>query len=364
MKLLAFGDVHRPTSDTWLGPELNNLCRKHDAVTANLEGPLGGVGEPLPKVGPPVAQHPYALAALQAAGVTFVSLANNHIMDFGPEALAATTTKLDDLGIAHTGAGETFTTAYAPHIETQDGVRLAHLSLAEWGFGAADAKTRGGFAWLNHSSVPKLIETTKAKVDILIVHAHAGAEGVTAPLPEWREGYRRLLELGADVIIGHHPHCVQGVEEYRGKYIFYSLGNATRVNTTTGPIDGAALSLTLTQSGVTDYTLYPLIVAPDGTTELDPRPEAIETIAARTTALGNTYEQAVDELVLKLWHERTRYHFERSFGGYQSPRQFLRSLRDHLRGAPIDYRLLSHNLNIESHRFVAARAARLLSEKN
>ena len=78
---------------------------------------------------------------------------------------------------------------------------------------------------MNHQRVNRLIAESRSRVDALVAIVHAGVEMVDVPLPEWRDRYRELIDLGCDAVIAHHPHVVQGYEIYNGKPIAYSLGN-------------------------------------------------------------------------------------------------------------------------------------------
>jgi len=95
------------------------------------------------------------------------------------------------------------------------------------GFGVINPENENssGFAWINHPKSNKIVGESKKKVDFLIIQIHAGEEDLHLPQPEWRKRYKEIINLGADLIIGHHPHIPQPVEFYKGKMIVYSLGN-------------------------------------------------------------------------------------------------------------------------------------------
>ena len=363
IKLLFAGDVViQELQGSLVDVELKKFLTEHTVVSANLEAPLHTTAEPLSKIGPNISQSPSVLATLKEAGFTMLSLANNHICDFGHEGLQNTLHAAREFDVL--GAGTTFNDAYRLSIKTFGTTRFGFLGLAEWGFGASVDATAGGFAWINHPNVNNLISQSKMQVDVLIVQVHAGVEEIDIPLPEWRARYRELITLGADVIVGHHPHTIQGYEEYQGGKIFYSLGNFLfqKNNPSTSWTSGLLLSLTYEGASLQAHTLTPINASAVPVT-LDTSKEAVDRLTRAQHMLENTtYQDTVDGVVLKLWQERYRHFFTSSLGGYYSFRGLVRSLKNFLLGKAINYRLLSHNLNIESHRYVAMRVAKLLGK--
>ena len=163
------------------------------------------------------------LELIKSSGFNIFNLSNNHIMDFGIHALKETIGFLKDY--ITVGAGTNFEEAYKMQVYEKEEIKIGFLSYSEWGFGALTNADEQGYAWINHSKVNSLIRQNKTKVDFLVVQVHAGVEDTDLPLPEWRERYKLLIDHGADLIVGHHPHVPQGWEQYKEKYIYYSLGN-------------------------------------------------------------------------------------------------------------------------------------------
>jgi poly-gamma-glutamate synthesis protein (capsule biosynthesis protein) len=175
------------------------------------------------------AQRPDAAAGLAASGITLVSLANNHSLDYQSAGLRETIQKLNAAGVAWCGVGENSRAAFAPRYVTVGDVTFAfiaaaHSSSTPRGFDATPEK----FGVADADDVPLLLNTVRqarAQADVVVVSLHWGVE--MQPFPErWqRDVARRLVDAGADVILGHHPHVLQGIERYKGKLIFYSIGN-------------------------------------------------------------------------------------------------------------------------------------------
>jgi poly-gamma-glutamate synthesis protein (capsule biosynthesis protein) len=165
---------------------------------------------------------------LKELKVDALTFANNHIMDQGLQGYEKTISVLKD-EFQIMGAGS-WKDAYKLTIIDNYGIKVGLLNFCELQFGMlSDEWTQGadaiGCAWVNHPKVNQFIVESKDKVDFLVAIVHAGVEMVDVPLPEWRDRYREIIDLGCDAVISHHPHVVQGYETYKGKPIAYSLGN-------------------------------------------------------------------------------------------------------------------------------------------
>lgn len=204
-----------------------------DLRIGNLELPLTDRGAPANK--DYVFRAPPATAdALRGAGFNVLTLANNHAMDYGKEGLLDTLDALDRAGIAHPGGGRTAAEAYAPAIVTVKGVRVALLSYVNtpndsrsgW---AAESTRAGpaapGVAWGTADAVRRDVTAARSQADLVIVAIHAGWEYTAAPNPIQRELARAAIDAGAALVLGAHPHVLQGIELYRNVPIVYSLGN-------------------------------------------------------------------------------------------------------------------------------------------
>jgi poly-gamma-glutamate synthesis protein (capsule biosynthesis protein) len=160
--------------------------------------------------------------SLVFAGFDIVSLANNHSMNGGEKGMIETIETLNKSGIKYVGGGRNYEEAHALKIIEAKGLKIGFLAYAAIG-GPAATKNRPGIAWPNN--IYNEVSAAKSKVDILIVSLHWGIEGTNQPTEEQRKFAKKLIDAGADIIIGHHPHRLQPVEIYKGKIIAYSLGN-------------------------------------------------------------------------------------------------------------------------------------------
>jgi poly-gamma-glutamate synthesis protein (capsule biosynthesis protein) len=157
-----------------------------------------------------------------------VCLANNHVMDFGSEGFLDTIACLKRRGIGWFGAGRLAENCGNPLLLEAGGVRVALLGYVDAGTRPIVAAGDGyGAAALDEPAVVRGIAMARAAgAERIVVQLHWGEEDVPLPRPSDVRTARRLVSLGADLIIGHHAHCIQPIEVYRGRHIFYGLGNA------------------------------------------------------------------------------------------------------------------------------------------
>lgn len=167
---------------------------------------------------------PEYLSHLTKAGISVVNCANNHSADFGVEGLIETISRLDSAGIRHTGIGRNLSEARKPVIMNVNGIRIGFL-----GYGGTKkflaSRSQPGTAprskWLIMDDVKRL----RPHVDFVVVNLHWGDELEIEPDSGQIGLAHQIIEGGADLIVGHHPHVLQGIEQYLGKTIAYSLGN-------------------------------------------------------------------------------------------------------------------------------------------
>ena len=202
------------------------IFRQCDVVVGNLECTLPGTGETVPTE-PRVVSTPELVRSIKAAGVTVVSLANNHTFDCLLDGFRNLRSLLDEMGVAHFGAGETADEAEAPALIQAAGLRLAFLGAADERSGPsrfAEAN-RWGIVRFDPERMADRVRRLRRQVDHVIVSLHWGEERLLIPSPAQVEQARLVAEAGASLILGHHPHVLQGLEVHRGVPIIYSLGN-------------------------------------------------------------------------------------------------------------------------------------------
>jgi len=207
--------------------------------------------------------------ALALAGVDVVSLANNHALDFGFEALADTQQLLAERSIAFAGAGPNEAAARAPVIVERNGLRVAFLAYVD-----VPVETRTGFdtrqwiatadtpgvAWADAEHMAADVAAARARADVVIVLLHFGLEGRPQITAAQRAQAHAAIDAGAALVLGAHPHVLQPVEQYRGGLIAYSLGNFVFEGFTFPENYSAIFTATLTREGVGEYGWIPVVV--------------------------------------------------------------------------------------------------------
>jgi poly-gamma-glutamate synthesis protein (capsule biosynthesis protein) len=182
--------------------------------------------------------------ALKASGVKIVSFANNHVMDQGWPGFAETRDHLREVGLLFSGTGDTAQTSWQPVFTEANGIKVGWLGMTRWLNGNHNPDKddqphvnffpypgeSGGAAGADEAQVLAAVKAARTQCDFLVVSIHWGIEYAPAPRPEDIDAAHKMLDAGASVIVGHHPHVLQPVETYRtadgrNTVIFYSLGN-------------------------------------------------------------------------------------------------------------------------------------------
>ena len=225
----AVGKHFRERPEDFRMEQISALLGGYDLVFANLENPVGIRGTPHPIQNPHVTFccHPDTLQILKNLAVTVVSLANNHMLDYGPVTLAETLEYLDAAGIRHAGAGRNYEEANRPLFLEVNGRKVAILAYVFLYSASTEMATRTRAGVSDHrirNILPRIRELVRQGNQVL-VSVHWGIEYSFYPLPYQMAQARQMIDAGAAMIIGHGPHYLQGIETYRGGKIIYSLGN-------------------------------------------------------------------------------------------------------------------------------------------
>lgn len=206
--------------------EVEPVFRNSPLVVANLECPLVEAGEPV--AGKCVLRGNPGWAALMAdAGIHLVSLANNHLLDYGRAGLIGTMQALDRAGIRHVGAGLNEREACAPLFVASVAGRIAFLarSAVEVSSPSYATASQPGVAFFKEEETLQAIKKCREQADIIVLMIHWGVEHYQYPSPQQRGLAKRLVEAGVSIILGHHPHVLQGAEKIGHGIVAYSLGN-------------------------------------------------------------------------------------------------------------------------------------------
>ena len=201
------------------------VIKEADYSIVNLECPVvTAEAQPIEKVGPNLKTSEMGVDALKWAGFKCVTLANNHILDYGDEGVRQTIEALNSAGIEHVGGGINLDEASKTMYRTIGNETLAIINCCEHEFSIASENSAGSNP-LNVVKQYRAIKEAKQKADYVLVIVHGGHEHWQLPSVRMMEAYRFFIDVGADAVVNHHQHCFGGYEVYGGKPIFYGLGN-------------------------------------------------------------------------------------------------------------------------------------------
>ena len=210
----------------WSG--LNGLFEADDLTVINLECAISNKGSAVPKEFN-FRCDPNAIPSMREAGVEVANLGNNHGYDYGADAIADSRRNLEKGGVAPVGAGENQEEALAPATFDVEGWRIAVVGFDQvvdpYPAAIATEDKPGTAAGHDVDLMVRTIEELEDDADLVIVTIHWGVELDTQPRAEQVDQARRFIDAGADVIFGHHSHRLQPMDTYKGRPIFYGLGN-------------------------------------------------------------------------------------------------------------------------------------------
>ncbi|MFW6437802.1 MAG: CapA family protein [Armatimonadota bacterium] len=349
ISILLVGDV-LPRDDREYFPHVRSLIQSADFAVGNLESPISTEGSrtalkltpgnrTLPNEyffrAPPVQARRIADAGFDA-----MTLANNHIMDYGAPALEQTLALLDDVGVSYAGAGSDRAAARKPAFANVGGQTIAVLAYvdadtlpATTHFAASDTRAGTVFVHGDGDGDPQQhtlqmlredIGAAREQADFVIVAFHWGTESKDTPDPLQRNLAHRSIEAGADLIVGHHPHVLQGVEIYGGRPIVYSLGNFAFPTPWKNTQLTGAVRIDVENGDWTKLTWHPVRLEhntgiPAPAAGIDAQ-RIISRLKRLSGALGTRY-QATQDQSAPLWlaHERPQAPDEESFVVEQHP---------------------------------------------
>jgi poly-gamma-glutamate capsule biosynthesis protein CapA/YwtB (metallophosphatase superfamily) len=271
--------------------------RSADVTIGTLESSLSQDGPPL-QGGDSFGADPRILKALERAGVDVLSLANNHVGDYGTRALRQTVREVDASAIRSVGAGNSRAEARRPVVVQVKGIRIGVLAFNSIGESPAAGPATPGVAQLRMpprtgpldrgdlASMTRAVARLRAHADIVIVIPHWGEQYTSRPLPVQRQVGRRLVDAGATAVVGGHPHWVQGMELVGDSVIAYSLGNFVfDMDFSEQTMRGMALDLTFWGDRLMAVTPRPTQISPAFVTRFakGERARAIEAEAWRNS---------------------------------------------------------------------------------
>ena len=240
-----------------------DYLKSADLIFGNLETPITQ-GSEIPDFEMIFRSNPGTEQALKQAGFSILSLANNHTPNFGEKGLKDTFNFLENAGVKYVGAGQNEQEAYQPAYIEKRGIKFAFLAYNDTDvvpdYYEATAN-HAGTAFMRIDKMAEAVKEAKQKSDFVIVSMHAGIEYAGKPNNSQINFAHAAIDAGADLVIGHHPHVVQTLEKYKGKYIFYSLGNFVfdqpQLEETK---KGLAVKIYFAKNGISKISLLPVVM--------------------------------------------------------------------------------------------------------
>ena len=342
-----------------------------DIVCCNYEGPIVvDTQAKKKKIGPNINNNKENAEKLIKSNFNLFCLANNHIFDYGIEGITNTINFFKERNVKYIGANIDTEEIYQEFIKKINGIKVGIINVAENGFGAAIENEEYGYAYMFNKRAINKIKEVRQQVDKLILVVHAGAEHWDIPLQEIRDSYKMFIDMGVDIIIGHHPHVPQGIEQYKNGLIVYSLGNFA-FDRGQGPLNNHTYSIiiTLLNDNTFEYELVP-ITFDNNVISIDTSSQnVLEGKFEKLCAILENNEQYKEEMNRNCitYYEYYKGTYSRIFCIYKG------SIKERMKGFIKKYILrqkfqdiwLYHNINIETHLWICKRATRLiLKQKN
>ena len=201
------------------------ILKNADIAFANLEGPVSNQGKDKHNLYS-FRMDPSITPALKGAGIDIVSVANNHVGDWGREAYVDTLANLKENEILYTGGGNTKNEAEEPTIVEKYGLKIGYLGFSDKGPIEMEAsQDKAGLLLANNPRFDEIIKNASQKVDYLVVSFHFGEEYQTKHNARQEYLAHQAIDAGAKIVVGHHPHVIEDTEVYKNGFIIYSLGN-------------------------------------------------------------------------------------------------------------------------------------------
>lgn len=240
-----------------------DFLKEADITFGNLENPITA-GATIAPYELTLRADPGVENALKNVGFDILSLANNHTPNLGIQGLTDTFDYLSKVGIAYVGGGRNAVEANKPVYITRKGITFAFLAYNDTDvvpayYEASD--NRAGTAFMRSDKMVEAVKEAKQKANFVIVSMHAGNEYTDKPNESQINFAHKAIDAGAELVIGSHPHVIQPIEKYNGKYILYSLGNFVFDQMQSEDTkQGLTVKITFNKDGVDKISFYPVLI--------------------------------------------------------------------------------------------------------
>lgn len=217
--LFASGNVNE-----LVGTELKSILDDADFRIFNLEGPITNSNSAISKCGPNLKMAPDIISGIKALNPSILTLANNHIMDYGKLGYEETISLLKENEIEYFGTGDSIYSIAKTHILEKDGIKIGIYSCAEHEFTIAKSNYPGANPYDPLETFDDICEL-KQECDYVVVLYHGGKEYYRYPSPDLQKRFRKMSDKGADLVIAQHTHCIGCKEDYNNSTLIYGQGN-------------------------------------------------------------------------------------------------------------------------------------------
>jgi poly-gamma-glutamate synthesis protein (capsule biosynthesis protein) len=250
--------------------KIKDYLNRFDILSGNLEGPISDKGTLSGSIYS-FRMEPRSAMSIKEAGFDILSVANNHMGDWGRVAMEDTFQNLRDANVAYSGGGDNKEEAYDVKTILTGNTKVAYLSFSQFGKGYLEATDSfAGIAIISDEKLKSGIEKAKSENDIVIVSFHFGEEYKKEPNNYQKTIAHKAIDYGADLVVGHHPHVVEAVEKYKDKYIAYSLGNFVfDQHFSKETMEGLALKVTVENKKITNVSSDKIVINKYYQPELD-----------------------------------------------------------------------------------------------
>ena len=291
--------------------DFSDVMNAADLRIINLECPLTSSEKRITKTGPHLKAPPEMALFLKGLRIDLVTLANNHILDYGEAGLSDTIENCRKAGIRTVGAGSSIDEAKEPCRIQVGEHSISVINFCESEFSIAGHGTAGASPFDFYQAARQIRKGKEAGSTVFVVY-HGGNEHYDLPSPRLRETFRFMADMGADAVIGHHTHCFSGIETYSGKPLVYSLGNFLfDERTDFDPwYTGFVITFEIDASGIRDYQVTPFEQCRTSPGLKLLNPEQKKEFDLRFDRLSRIIRD--DELLVREWNDysaKMAYHY-------------------------------------------------------
>jgi len=248
--------------------EIKRVLKPAHVAFLNAESPFSNAGSPQTWKDVYFRGNPALVPAMARAGVDVVTMANNHCLDYKAPALLDSIRRFNKVGIKVVGAGRNAAEAWRFRYVTRNGVRIGFMGWTDImppGFAATSSSAGAavGPLWSGAARVRKAIRAASRKADIIVVAFHWGVEGTHYPIRQQIQEAHAAIDAGADLVMSHHPHWLQGIERYRGGMIMYSFGDLVFPPLSRAAAETVIMTCTVSERWIT-ATITPYLLDGNG----------------------------------------------------------------------------------------------------